>query len=75
MYDTLGGNTFSEKLDFCLKQRFSAECFGSHFSHIGLINQIFWPSFHILVDASLDTHINMTYVRHQSDVSADRYRI
>ena len=32
---------------------------------------ISWPSCHIFTDASLDTHIHMTYVRHLSSVIAD----
>ena len=37
-----------------------AQRFGSHFLHIGLIDLISWPGCHIFIDASLDTHINMT---------------
>ena len=47
-----------------------AQHFCSHFSHIGLINLISQPSCHIFTDASLDTHFDMTYVRHLSSMTS-----
>ena len=48
-----------------------AERFGSHISHIGLINLNSRPGCNIFTDASIDTHINMTYVRHLSSLTSD----
>ena len=53
------------------KGKYASEHFGSHFSHIGLINLISWPGCHIFTDVSLDTHINMTYVRHLSSLTSE----
>ena len=43
-----------------------AERIGSHFSHNGPINFISRPDCYIFKDASVDTHIDATYVRHLS---------
>ena len=53
------------------KENMQAERFASHFSHIGLINLISRPGCHFFTDASLDTHINMTYVCHLSSMTSD----
>ena len=53
------------------EENMQAERFGSHFSHSGLINLISRPVCHIFTNASSDTHINVTYVRHLSSVIAD----
>ena len=53
------------------KENMQAERFGPSFSHIGLINLISWPGCPIFTDASLDTHINMTYVRHLSSLTSE----
>ena len=53
------------------KENMQSERFGSHFSHSGLINLISRPGFHIFTDTSVDTNINMTYVRHLPSVIAD----
>ena len=48
-----------------------AERFGSHSSHIGLINLISLPGCHNFTDASLDNHIDMTYVRRLSSLTSE----
>ena len=62
---------FTKEISKFTKENMQAHGFGSHFSHIGLINLISWPGCHIFTDASLDTHINMTYVRHLPLLTSD----
>ena len=62
---------FSKEISKYTKENIQVERFGSHFSHIGLINLNSWPGCYIFTDASLDTHINMTYVRHLSSLTSD----
>ena len=52
-----------------------AERIGSHFSHNGPIDLISRPDCYICKDASVDTHIDATYVRHLSSVIADICRL
>ena len=52
-----------------------AEHIGSHFSHNGPINFISRPDCYICKDASVDTHIDATYVHHLSYVIADITRL
>ena len=52
-----------------------ADRIGSHFSHKGLINLISRLDCYICKDASVDTHIDATYVRHLSSVIADIFRL
>ena len=48
-----------------------AERIGSHFSHNGLINFISRLDCYICTDASVDTHIDATYIRHLSSLTSD----
>ena len=48
-----------------------AERISSHFSNNGPINFISGPDCYICKDASVDTHIDATYVRQLSSVIAD----
>ena len=48
-----------------------AERIGSHFSNNGPINLISCPDCYICKDASVDTHIEATYVLYLSSVIAD----
>ena len=66
---------YTKEISKCTKENMQAQRFGSHFLHIGLINIFSWPICHIFNDVSLDTHINMTYVRHLSSVITDRWHI
>ena len=59
---------FTNEISKYTKENMQADCFGSHFSHNGLINLISQPGCHIFTDTSLDTHINMNYVCHLSSV-------
>ena len=58
-----------------IEEEEKAERIGSHFSHNGLINFISRPDCYICKDASVDTHIDATYVRHLSSVIADIFRL
>ena len=62
---------YTKEISKYTKENMQAERFGSNFSHIGPINLISWPVCHIFTDASLDTHINMTYDRHLSSLISD----
>ena len=62
---------FKKEIYKYTKENMQAERFGSTFSHSGLINLISRPGCHNFTDASLDTHINMTYVRHLSSLTSD----
>ena len=53
------------------KENMQAEHFGSHFSRNGPINLIFRPDCYIFKDASLDTYISITYVRHLSSLTSN----
>ena len=48
-----------------------ADRIGSHFSHNGPINFQSQPDCYICKDASVDTHIDATYVRHLSSLTSD----
>ena len=50
-----------------------AEHIGSHFSHNGPIDFISLPDCYIFKDASVDTHIEATYVRHLSSLTSADY--
>ena len=52
-----------------------ADRFGSHFSHNDPINFISRPDCYIFKEASVDTNIEETYVRHLSSVIADICRL
>ena len=52
-----------------------AEHIGSHFSNNGPTNFISRPDCYNCKDASVDTHINATNVRHLSSVIADIFRL
>ena len=62
---------FTNEISKYTKENMQAESVGSHFSHSSLINLISRPGCHIFTDASLDTHIDLTYVRHLSSPIAD----
>ena len=47
-----------------------AERLGSHFSRKGQINLISWPDCYIFKNASVDTHIEATYVCHLSSLTS-----
>ena len=55
------------------KENKQAGGIGSHFSHNGPINFISWPDCYICKDASVDTHIEETYVRHPSLLTSADY--
>ena len=48
-----------------------AEHIGSHFSHNGPIDLISRSDCYICKDASVDTHIDATYIRHLSSLTSD----
>ena len=48
-----------------------AKHIGSHFSHYGPINLISRLDCYIFTDASVDTHIDATYIRHLSSLTSD----
>ena len=50
-----------------------AERIGSHYSHNGPINLISRPNCYICKDASVDTHIDATYVGHLSLLTSSDY--
>ena len=50
-----------------------AKRIGSHISHNDPINFISRPDCYICIDASVDTHINATYVRHLSSLKSADY--
>ena len=52
-----------------------AERIGSHFQYNGPTNFIYLPDCYISKDASVDIHIDATYVRHLSSVIADICRL
>ena len=52
-----------------------ADRIGSHFSHNGPINFTSRPYCYICKDASVDTHMDATYVRHLSSVIPDIFRL
>ena len=62
---------YTKEISKYTKENMQAERFGSNFSHIALINLISWPVCHILTDASLDTHINVTYVHHLPSLTSE----
>ena len=64
---------FTKEISKYTKENMQADRFGSHFSHSGIINLISLPRCHIFTDASLDIHINMTYVRHLSSLTSADY--
>ena len=53
---------FTKEISKYTKENMQVERFGSHFSHIGLINLIYRPGCHIFKDASQDTHIDICHL-------------
>ena len=62
---------FTKEISKYTKENMQAKRFGSHFSHIGLINLISRPGCHIFTDTSRDNHINISYVCHMSSLTSD----
>ena len=54
---------FTKEISKYTKENIQGERFGSHFSHISLINLISLPECHIFTDTSLNTHIKNNFER------------